>query len=473
MRRVVLFFGSSTLLIAGVLACGDCPKDLGGGAVSLDGSVPPTDGGPSFDGTVPDGATPDAATPDADAAEPPPTTVTVTVTGRTGPTANVRVVFHDASGAVLETKLTGADGKATSGGSVPPAMATALVASGSERHLVTWTGLEGGDDLALRDVETSDPVGTYDVTLPDPIPDAGVVGSVLLAGDCKAFGGVTGGTLKVSGRCVGTESAVLARAMDVDENVLGYSFKKANPVLSDGGVVAVEAGAWSAGSNVTVSATNISAGVPGSASLLEIVNGQEFRSRFRQEFNGNSTTFLTATGFADALQANVFFYPSVGSTQSISKRVAPTDTISVDASQVLPAITAATIGGTDARRPVLSWTSTSTTGTDGGIVHVGFRGAAHNTYQWTFVVPPGSTTVTAPAMPGEAESFLPANGDAGPTAFHDPEVVFIEADVLPGYTAFRRQQGALVGLRTPFGGFSLPATSLDGIYRATAYAFTL
>jgi hypothetical protein len=167
-------------------------------------------------------------------------------------------------------------------------------------------------------------------------------------------------------------------------------------------------------------------------------------------------------------------FTGTGSRQVIAKRVAPADAIAFDASQVLPAITGATVTGDNARRPVLGWTSTSTASADGGLVRVRFFGSEDASYAWTIIVPPGTTTATAPAMPAEADSFLPSLTDAGAaTVFFDPEVAFVEAEPLPSYAAFRRVQGTLLGVQTSLGAITLPAMPTNGTYRATAYTLSL
>src|SRR4051812_20934073 len=104
MRKLVFLFAPATLALVALMAC-EQDSSGGGGQISFEG------GSTSFDAPPPttvDGATPDA-TPDA----PVVPAVSVTVTSSRGPKAEVLVVFHDATGAVMETKVTGADGKAT------------------------------------------------------------------------------------------------------------------------------------------------------------------------------------------------------------------------------------------------------------------------------------------------------------------------------------------------------------------------
>jgi hypothetical protein len=143
--------------IAGLaFGCGDDTTTIASsapdGGSTEDGSQRGSEGG--LDPSVP--AVPDATTDaaldapseaDADAGSP---SVTVHVFTKRGPVANVTVVFHDVDGSVLETKLTSADGKASSSGSTP-AMATAVVPDGSgDQYVTTWTNVEAGDELSLE-----------------------------------------------------------------------------------------------------------------------------------------------------------------------------------------------------------------------------------------------------------------------------------------------------------------------------------
>src|SRR5688500_2575788 len=104
LRRSFVLLAPLTIAITGVFACEeDSPPgaefnfpEAGG----VDTNQPPLPG------------TDSSTKPDAPGdVVPKPTTVTVTITDRLGPKANITVVFHDASGAVTETRTTGNDGK--------------------------------------------------------------------------------------------------------------------------------------------------------------------------------------------------------------------------------------------------------------------------------------------------------------------------------------------------------------------------
>lgn len=471
MRRAVLVLGSFTAVAGALFACEDDPSGAGGPQFQLDGSTPAFDGGQQpFDS----GPTPEAA-PDA---PPGPPSVTVSVTGRAGPKANVRVVFHDANGAVLETKLTDATGKVKSSGAVLPAMASALLGGDYQRHIVTWTALENGDDLAVRDPdgdnESDEMLGQYDVTMPGPFDNEGTSRYDVHASGCYGIAEGTSANIWLYPYCVrGDKSSVLIRALDPDNEIVGHSFKKGIAVPTDGGTTPVATSQWLASSTVTVTAANVPQDRSTNVDLLEIVDGHGYADGFSHTVNSetNSATFRTANGFAEALQAGIYLFSNGGGNQIIAKRVAPGPTIALDAAQALPPITGGDVSGTNARRPKITWTSSSTAGSDGGIVRI--RAYGEPSYSWTFVVPPGSTSITAPAMPTEADGHLPPLTDAGAEdVFDPPEITFIEADVLPSYTQFRRQQGVLVPPGTSVA-FGLPTMPVNGTYRTTSWALAL
>jgi hypothetical protein len=457
MRRALFALGPVVLLAGAVFACEDDPSNLGGPSFGLDaGPQPALDSGSQpFDGSSPD-------------APVGPPKVTVSIRSAEGaPKANVLVVFHDATGAVLETKVTGADGKASSTG-VLPSMASALVESGFRRNIVTWTGVENGDELVLRDVavQSEDVLGQVNVTLPGPFQNSTQYDYA--AAGCSNGSDSTTATIYLFPYCARSPSSILATGRNVDGQIVGHSFKKGNAVPTDGGAVDVATGAWKPPSNVVLTVDNIAQNFA-SAELIEVADGYGYRNDFAQGLEG-TRTFTIADGFADALQANLYLSGEpLGVRQIIAKRVAPTGSLTIDAAQALPAITSVDVTGADSQRPVVSWSAT-TGSFDGGLIRMWYYGAEEANYHWTFVVPPGSSSVTAPALPAEAASFLPTKDDAGATAvFRDPQVLFLEADVLPSYAQFRTQQGAIVDLDQPLDS-SFPVVPVNGTFRASTYA---
>jgi hypothetical protein len=263
---------------------------------------------------------------------------------------------------------------------------------------------------------------------------------------------------------------VLATARPFQGTVAAYAFKKGNGAVTDGGTGSITLDAWRAPTPFALSLTNAPGEVFFESSLLEIADGAGFRNGWG-EYEGTTVTYPVAPGFADAYQASVAFEES-GRERRLAKRVAPgTPNVDLDYTAMLPEIEDTNLVTTNPQRPVVSWSSTAPlTATDGGLVHVRFSGPQERTYAWTFVVPGNATTVTAPAMPAEAEEFLPPGPDSGEQAsFRIPRVIFVEGDAIPSYAAFRRQQGLFLDHTSSFNGQQLPVLPANGSYRTTSW----
>lgn len=461
MRRLAFLVGSVPLLAAAVFAC---EEDQSGGGPQLDfdsgpldANRPPFDGAPGFDANVPD------APPDAPVAR--DVTVVVTTGGR--PKPNARVVFHDASGAVLETKETGVDGKATSTGAVP-AMASVVLGTSTLHHILTWTAIEAGDVLQARDIDESDDVlGDYRVTLP-ALDDGGAVRFHAATGDCQQpLSPGESGLLTIRRHCIGMQGAVLGMARDQADELVGVTFKKGNAVPSDAGALDVALPAWTAPTPFSLSVTSPSDDLGFAATLDEIVHGIAFS---QEAFRGDGTSypFRIAPSFAEALQATVYFDPFSGSRRTITKRIAPAASLAIDPAEALAPITEAAIDASNARRPKVTWETAGVANTDGGLVQLRYYGPADADFFWTLVVPPGSLTATAPAMPAELDGLLP-EADAGPSVYWPPEVHFVETDLLANYAAFRRQPALLPWLDRGYLSGIMPVLPANGTFRVTSH----
>lgn len=455
MRKLVFLLAPATLALLAVMAC-ETDSSSGGPQLGFDASL--------ADFAAPPATGIDAPPPDKDADVVP--AVTVTVTSSRGPKAGVTVVFHDATGAVIETKSTGADGKVAHTGT-PPSMVSALLAVGSTRHIVTWTGAEVGDALVVRDTDTSEQIGLYSVTFAD-FPETGAETYRVLSPCGSSESNGTATELPLYQGCTRAQNAVLAAAHSGAGQITSHSFKKGNPNVTDGGTGAISLTGWNAPSSFTSTVSNLPGETFVDSRLLEIADGSGFWNDSGST-DGSSTSFTTATGFADALQASTQF-ESNGSVRSITKRLAPAPSVAFDFATLLPPVTGAEIDTTDPRRPIVHWTSESAVVADGGLVHFNFSRSDEVSGDWTFVVPSGATSIKAPSMPAEAADFLPAAADSGLESYiAQPEIAFIEADAIPNYTFFRNQQGAILGLWEGYGGFTLPALAADGTYRLTGW----
>lgn len=418
-----------------------------------------------------------APPPQQDVNVPPVTGVTVTVLGWSGPVADVPIVFHDAQGVVLETKTTGADGKATRAEGA--SMATALLGTDSDRRLVTWTGLEPGDDVTARDVVSTAALGTYEVTHPYFFTDAGTFGATrytAIVNGCSNFTAGLTVSLAVDPTCVQpTNNAILFRA---DHDIrffdlgLGYSFVKnvAAPDGGDDGGIAVTTSDWQHAAELTVDLTGKPAG--SLARLIEVSGTTAIENETAPNggsLDPNPAVFRTAKGFADAMVAfTVTFATGTGTMNVIGERFAASPAVTsktFDYAQRLEQVTDADVDATDVRRPLLTWTAPASlaTTTKGGVAQVTFSGAARGTYVWSFVVPPGAAQVKAPTLPSPlADPWLPVP-DASPLAFRGPSITFLDSSSIPSYALFRKGAGIV---------FSPNATSFfslvpNGTFRAT------
>jgi len=459
MRKSVLLFAPTTLALA-LAALAGCETDSPGGSPGFQFDSGVADWTPPPTTTTDGGATPDAA-PDA----PVVPSVSVTVLGYAGPKAGVRIVFHDASGAVLETKLTGNDGKATRTGETP-AMVSALIAMGSyERRIVTWTGVEDGDDLQLLAGEEEDAmIGMYNVTLANA-PDVSIFTVANACDRNESYGTAT--ELPLYRSCARAQNAVLATGRPFQGAPTAFAYKKGNPIVTDGGTGAITLDDWKSPAAFTLNVTNRPAEGWFDASLLEIADGSPFENHWSNWDDNGAVTYSIAPGFADAYQASAMFEGQAGAERRIAKRVAAgSSNVTLDYATILPALESADLDTTNPRRPVITWTPTAPlTATDGGVIHFTFY-SQEVMRSWTLVVPGNVTTVTAPAMPTEAEDFLPHAEDAGvSSSFAPPRLMFVESDAIPSYASFRKQQGLLLDRSN-----RLPVLPADGTLRTTSWS---
>lgn len=387
----------------------------------------------------------DSSAPALDSAAPPPpvTSVTVTVLGNDGPRSGVLVVFHDANGAVLETKTTAADGKATSTGATP-AMASALLSHSGQRDIVTWTELEAGDELAVNDFDFFTDRGGYEVSLPALFDGAAYYDARV--GDCASgtprWTGTEAKSVPLRTGCVRAQNGVLVDAFDENDNVIAHAFAK-NVALPGATPLAVPVGNFVAPTDIVVAETNIPAEASNYAEVTQIVGGVGYET-FGGASDGFPKTFQTATGFADAVQAVVYTSEAGGAARVLGRRVAPPvapGTFSFDFATALPLITGGMTDVTDPRRPLMTWTSTSSlSAADGGFVQFMQYLGGDTQLTWTFVIPSGVTSMKAPSLPADADAWLPGAETEGPGSLN---IVYTESDQIPNYATFRRQQGTL------------------------------
>lgn len=407
----------------------------------------------AFDSAVDprDSSTPPDAQPDSPAT---PKGVTVIATRRAGPASNITVLFHDATGAITETKKTGADGKATSVPSPTPAMATIIFGEGTiTRRLLTWTAVADGDELPAI-VPEDIAFGSVDVTLAsEHDAGGGPVAYYSYVGSCDYYSSIGNEpwSSPVYGSCARGGGALLVRAVDDTDQTLAFAFKKPITLATDGGPVAASPGAWIAPVNVTLSVSNTT-NSNGFGTFSQIAGTTVVRGRLsnhdrRPLGDTYSATFQGAgPTFADGYAASALFNGANASNERIIGRRFPTSTTSVtlDANTLPPELTGSSLDETDRRRPIAKWTGAMTS-LKGGIVRLYYYDPTSDgaTTGWTIVVPATATEVKFPALPASLESALPVPDGGLYSWDQSPKVAFADSTLLPDYGTFRKIQGVI------------------------------
>ena len=225
-------------------------------------------------------------------------------------------------------------------------------------------------------------------------------------------------------------------------------------------------GAWAVSAPFDFSVTNAPAGTF-RGWLGQVANGQAIAvapaSQMILANGAGSGTFGVASGYADGLQPEAQVTTSQGSFlrgRAIAKRIDKTATsLAMDlATAFLPELQTVTLDRSTADRPKATWTAADSLAVaDSGVVELRWQGGS-----WTFVVPPATTSVTAPALPAALATWLPL-----PAAIVEPFVGFFESDLVPGYDAVRAKAASFGFTRVPdisFGGVT-PGLPANGTVR--------
>ena len=407
----------------------------------------------------------------------------VTVNVRTGwgrPVPDLKVFFHDAAGQVIEESATNADGKAASVGVTPAQVTVAMPEGETQNNYLTWTSVAAGDELLAR---YASPFGggALLVTLPAVVPGATdnqfQSGGWVLAGSC---GGSTFwqpgevGELQVYDSCVGPRETTTVLVVGPVNNPLpptgdwfGFIRGATVPRPPDRLTYALEK--LQPGTDVVVNARGASPGaVVESFQLVQIADGEGF-------VPGRSIRLgmplRAAPDFADAYLVAARYDRG----RMVARRYAPAPTIEFDLAGALPLISDVGSSG-EPRRPEVTWSSdASLSDTDGGVVSLSFiygnpgfcAGPGCESRppytprrygDWVFIVPPGTTSVKAPALPGQAVDV----------EWKNPSVSFIEAAALPDPASFRRLAARVLPPGMLFGGSFFSDVALEGDIRTTS-----
>ena len=372
----------------------------------------------------------------------PPKGAKVTVTKNGAAAADIRVIAHDATGAVtgdVKTNATGVANFATA-----PSMITVLTRSyGTSPAAITYMGVADGDALNVVVPDYGPEDGTFATFQASVNPFVGALSYSFSVGgnNCGAFapGNAPAATnISLYPYCLKAQNAVLVSA-NGDGSTLGFGFLKNQAKPAAAATVALPAMTLAAKGTLTLSATNIPADTFQDAQLSSIANGAGFYTGDRNgALNEGGFTFDMATGFAEALQTIVVATknqgPAIG--KAFLRREASNNTaaqtMAFDFATALPFITNAVAGGAvPARAEVTIAADGSLATTDGGIVRLRWNvaGGAIPQPSWSFVVPPGTTSLKVPALPTDADAapYLPQTGVTV------KDVFFLESTLLPGY----------------------------------------
>ena len=451
-RSSLVLLSGPALATLALFACDDSSGGSSSGSFTFDGG--------QFDASVFDTSAPDTFVPPVDAG---PAPVTVQVNRYLPGVPDVVVVWNDASGAILGTGKTDANGRVVIPAPAPAMVSVLLGSVATATHVVTWAGVKEGDVLRASDVDvTGMPVSQYAVSLNTATIPNTSTGVNVRTGTCTP-GGFAPDPAQVfevilTGACAATPGAVLATSHDGAANpaIDGYSFAKNLLPVGDGGTVAVTTGAWAAPVDFTLSVTNRpNADTLVDPWLTEIAGSIAFPNETfptpQLDVNGNAV-YKIPSGFADAQQYGFELGTFAGgnsfySRRVVGKRAAPATTGTLDFADLLPELTSATIDTTDPVRPSITWQSAqSLATTDGGSVNLRWFAGSDFYAAWTVIVPPSATTGTLklPALPASASAWAPPATDGGQSPIQPPSVLFIESDALPGYDALRSVGGLAI-----------------------------
>jgi len=444
-RHVALPLLALPLLALSQVAACDDGGSSSGGDFTLDGGGG-FETGPQPDGSV---APPDDAGTDA------PVTgsgVTVTVLKGTKPVNGARVLFHDASGALTSELDTDVTGKVTS--ATVPNMVTVIGfegATGGAMSLVTWVDVAAGDSMVALvppDEDVSEPIGYYSMVYPTYAGattyeaqatrscvegQAAPPGTILLPIYAYCTG-ATAGTILMRGNGTGTP---------------GYTFVKGVAKPSGGATVTAPAfPSFTTGAAVTLRSTNL-AGPDITGDYTLVSDGQVFYpGNPSGTVNGAGQLWPSPIGFADAVQSITLSeeFPPAGDAYILTRgfvrrEAAPTAaaTITHDFANALSKIATFDLVPDAAApaRPTLQWTTTGAlTGHDGGAVRMIWStpGEFTSYHRWTFVVPPGKTSVKAPVLPTLLQTVVPgANAESDIAVFFDASLIttYTQVKALP------------------------------------------
>jgi hypothetical protein len=352
----------------------------------------------------------------------------VLVSSQFGPEVGVPVVFQDSSGAVIASDKTDTLGRVArdvaSGSQV-----TVLAGSAAAPNAITFIGVQPGDLLVAFDpIQSSFDANIVSLpTLPPSLADGGISTYGWTAGFCSNLD-YSGPPIDITINplCMNPvgQFPLLVTAYDTNGFPAAYANSRGNVASNDGGLGSIELAdaTWATSlGKWTVDVVNIPKGTQNPNLIFsEIAGGiatpqQQGLDTSPGDGGSLPTTFTTHPAFSDFVQTEISWgtYTAFSVIATRSDTPAPDGNVTMDLSNVLPLITAGTSDFQKApTRPTANWSFESGTGgSAGSLVQIAWAqstdaGAVNST--WTFVVPPGVTSLQAPELPSTATQWIPA-----------------------------------------------------------------
>jgi hypothetical protein len=509
-------FGRACVLVlpAITLGCFGQSSGGGGGGASFDSGT----GDASFlDSTMPEMDSAMEASPMPEAAVDAPvdspadvakeaapeagfTGLEVVVTTDSGPESGVTIVVQDATGAVVTSGKTDATGRVTFPTVAANSQMTAVLGPSTTASLVTVVGVQPGDVIPVFDTTGQPLANTISVDSVPANPPAGTASLVGYVGQCQIT--TVPGSLYVtysafSTPCWGADGqfpvlVVASGGADAGFAALGYTYQKNNVISPDGGTAHVNmTGSWTPGAPTTVQLDSngwpdSGAYISGQLGMSQVASGVPLQSITSFGVGGPATPpqVQVYPGYADFLQTEGAYnqstptYSQLATTVIATRNGADAGPATIDMSQALPLLdTSALDASAAAAQPVVVFglDGGSVAGVDGTLVQITWTGFDDGglgvTGMWTFVVPPGTTHLQAPALPAAVSAWAPV---AGASFGNTPSVAMVEASFITGYAQLRAQAAALpLSAKLTSGTSSqepiIPPLPVDGTLKLTAY----
>lgn len=378
------------------------------------------DGSTGGDASPLDGSQPDAGQPDA--------AFTLTVRAGSKALADIPVVLHDATGALVGAELkTNASGQIVA--TTVPAGVTLFAPgeSGITQRVVTLTKLAAGDNPVVELPSTTVEYipGKYSITLKRPPGNATEVRVYAGRGGCAQGDGLVpeSGNVAVEltwpvGCAQGATNSLLAvslRRQGQAVEVQRFVYEKGIAPLA-GATVAVDVSAkdWALPVAVAGKVNNHLSTALGFATLVPWAGGVPFTAAAsllgEDRWNVGVTTrdieFEAPAGFAEAyslvaagIETATAHYWGVAQAQP-----ATNNPLTVDFAKRLPAVQNFAATST-AGRPKISWAINGTSEADVSVV-TSYWGAADARTQWIITAPGADTSIESPVLPDNRKAFI-------------------------------------------------------------------